>query len=80
MDPSADLRSIATLQFEPSCHENTLESVWLIGVTMEYIWDKRKHKQQINLNDMKSKIRAKCAMFCKSTLYGQNATNLNSHL
>ena len=69
MDPSADLRTISTLQFEPSSQENTLESVWLIGVTMEYIWSKRKSKQQIDLNDMKAKIQAKCAMFCKSTLY-----------
>ena len=80
MNPTADLKTISTLQFETSNQEYTLESVWLIGVTMEYIWSKRKSKQQIDLNDMKAKIKAKCAMFCKSTLYGQNATNLKSRL
>ena len=80
MNPTADLKTISTLQFETSNQDYTLESVWLIGVTMEYIWSKRKSKQQIDLNDMKAKIKAKCAMFCKSTLYGQNATNLKSRL
>ena len=80
MDPTVNLTKLVTLQIEPTNPTHLLECVWIVGVTLEYIWAKRKAKQQINLNDMVSKIRAKCHMFTKSSLYSENAKNLEAKL
>ena len=56
MDPTANLNKIVTLKIEPSNPDHLLECVWLIGVTKDYIWTKRKSKQQIDIIDMSSKI------------------------
>ena len=80
MDPSTNLLKLITLQIEPTTPNQLIECIWLIGVTLEYIWAKRKRKQQIDLAEMISKIRAQCTMFSKSSLYYQHANNLIARL
>ena len=81
MDPSATIESMVNLQIEPYNPDHLLECVWLIGLTMEYVWGQRKSKiLTIDLNKMITSIRAKCVMFSRSSIFYRNATNLLSTL
>ena len=52
------------------------ECIFLIAESLSYIWERRRENKQIEMEQMKAKIRSKCFILSKSRNYGMHGTNL----
>ena len=76
MDPSATPERVIFLQLDPINSDYMTECIFLIAESLNYIWERRRENRQIDLEQMKAKIRSKCFILSKSRNYGMHGTNL----
>ena len=75
-DPTITPEKILQLQIFPTNNECLLECVFLVAESLSYVWAQRQSKEQIDLAQMISTIKAKCYMLSKSWRVGSHGTNL----
>ena len=74
-DPYISAEKIVTLQIDPENNDCIFECIFLTAETLEYIWDKRLTNKQIEVERLKSTIRAKINLL-KRSKFKNHGTNL----
>ena len=80
MDPTITKEKSVFLEVNPVTNDNILACVWIISETLQYIWAKRKAKDQLNVNDMRAFLLAKLQEICQAKTFQNHATNLTTIL
>lgn len=78
MDPTITKEKTVFLQVKPTSRENKFMCVWLIAESMEYIWAKRRAKTRVEVENLKTIIKAKLENLALSQCYRKIATNVNN--
>ena len=75
MDPSVTSERIIWLQFDAQSDNDMSAAVWLTAETLAHAWARRRTREQIVLEELKTDLRTK-ASFLSSSQYHANVGTL----
>ena len=76
LDPTMTSQKAVFLQINPINSENILPCVWIIIETLQYIWARRRARDQVDVSRMRATLTAKCDSLSHTKLYRNHATNM----
>ena len=81
MVPAFTKEKSVFLQNDPVKKENTLLAcVWIISESLQYIWVKRRSKEQLIVNDMRAILLAKLKVMSQTKTFQKHATKMTTIL
>ena len=80
MEPAISKEKAVFLKINPINNDNTLACVWIISESLQYIWAKRRAKEQPNVISMKAMLSATLQILYQTKTFHRHATNLTTIL